>query len=50
VEGGHRYVLQKRLKIAGAWWLERSAECMLRLRTLRANGDWEKYWTEIAKN
>jgi hypothetical protein len=50
VEGGHRYVLQKRLKIAGAWWLERSAECMLQLRTLRANGDWEKYWTEIAKN
>lgn len=50
VEGSHRYVLQRRLKIAGAWWLERSAECMLQLRTLRANGDWEKYWTEIAKN
>lgn len=25
VEGGHRYVLQRRLKIAGAWWLERNA-------------------------
>jgi hypothetical protein len=50
VEGGHRHVLQKRLKIAGAWWLERNAECMLQLRTVRANGDWEKYWTEIAKN
>jgi hypothetical protein len=50
VEGGHRYVLQKRLKIAGAWWLERNAERMLQLRTVRANGDWEKYWTEIAKN
>jgi hypothetical protein len=50
VEGGHRHVLQKRLKIAGAWWLERSAECMLQLRTVRANGDWDKYWTEIAKN
>jgi hypothetical protein len=50
VEGGHRHVLQKRLKIAGAWWLERNAEWMLQLRTVRANGDWEKYWAEIAKN
>jgi hypothetical protein len=50
VEGGHRHVLQKRLKIAGAWWLERNAERMLQLRTVRANGDWDKYWAEIAKN
>jgi hypothetical protein len=50
VEGGHRYVLQKRLKIAGAWWLEPNAERMLQLRTLRANGDWDRYWTETAKN
>ena len=50
VESGHKHVLQKRLKIAGAWWLERSAELMLQLRTARANGDWRKYWTEIAKN
>jgi hypothetical protein len=50
VEGGHRHVLQKRLKIAGAWWLEPNAERMLQLRTVRANGDWDKYWSEIAKN
>ena len=50
VEGAHRWVLQSRLKIAGAWWLEHSAGCMMQLRTLRANGDWEMYWTEIAKN
>jgi hypothetical protein len=50
VEGGHRHVLQKRLKIAGAWWLEPNAERMLQLRTVRANGDWNKYWAEIAKN
>ena len=50
VEGGHRHVLQQRLKIAGAWWLERNAECMLQLRTVRANGDWNKYWAENAKN
>jgi hypothetical protein len=50
VEGGHRHVLQKRLKIAGAWWLEGNAERMLQIRTVRANGDWDKYWNEIAKN
>ena len=50
VEGGHRHVLQKRLKIPGAWWLERNAERMLQLRTVRANGDWDKYWAELAKN
>lgn len=50
VEGGHRHVLQKRLKIAGAWWLERHAEWMLQLRTLRANGDWNKYWKETTRN
>lgn len=50
VEGGHRHVLQRRLKIPGAWWLERNAEWMLQLRTARANGDWDKYWTEVAKN
>jgi hypothetical protein len=33
-----------------AWWRERNAEWMLQLRTLRANGDWDKYWTEVAKN
>jgi hypothetical protein len=50
VEGGHRHVLQKRLKISGAWWLERHAESMLQLRTLRANGDWNKYWAELTTN
>jgi len=50
VESGHKHVLQKRLKIAGAWWRERNAEWMLQLRTVRANGDWEKYWAELAKN
>jgi hypothetical protein len=44
IESGHRYVIQKRLKIAGAWWKPETAEHMLCLRTLRANGDWERYW------
>lgn len=50
IESAHRHVLQKRLKIAGAWWLERNAESMLQLRSVRANGDWGKYWSECAKN
>ena len=44
IESGHRYVIQKRLKIAGAWWKPETAENMLSLRTLRANGDWNRYW------
>lgn len=50
VESGHRHVLQKRLKIAGAWWLKPHAQAMLQLRTVRANRDWEKYWAQIAAN
>lgn len=50
VESGHRHVPQKRLKIAGAWWLKRNAEAMLQLRTVRANRDWDKYWSEIRNN
>lgn len=46
VESGHRYIIQKRLKIAGAWWKEDNAQNMLALRTLRANGDWESYWKD----
>lgn len=44
IESSHRYVIQKRLKIAGAWWKPETAEYMLCLRTLRANGDWNRYW------
>jgi hypothetical protein len=44
IESAHRYVIQKRLKIAGAWWLEPSAEAMLALRVNRANNDWDAYW------
>lgn len=50
IEGGHRHVIQERLKITGAWWLERTAEWMLQLRTKRASKDWEKYWSELTKN
>lgn len=48
IESAHRYVIQKRLKIAGAWWLEKNAENMLALRVGRANKQWESYWVRKA--
>jgi hypothetical protein len=44
VESGHRHVIQKRLKVAGAWWKETNAHCILNLRTARANHLWTNYW------
>lgn len=44
VESEHRYISQKRLKIAGAWWKDTNAANMLSLRVLRANGHWQRYW------
>lgn len=44
IESAHRYVIQQRLKLAGAWWKEETAADMLALRTLRANGEWNQYW------
>lgn len=46
VESAHRSVIQARLKLSGAWWREETAENMLALRTLRANDEWETYWSE----
>lgn len=45
VESAHRYVIQIRLKLSGAWWKIENARSMLALRIYRANGDWEKYWS-----
>lgn len=44
IESAHRYVIQKRLKITGAWWKEENAADMLALRINRANQNWEGYW------
>jgi hypothetical protein len=46
VEGGHRHVIQARLKLPGAWWKEEIVNPMLALRTLRANGQWEAFWDQ----
>ena len=47
IESAHRYVMQSRLKIAGAWWKVENLEKMLALRVLRANGGWDDYWREV---
>lgn len=47
VESGHRSVIQARLKLAGAWWKIDNAEKMLKLRTVRANNEWEPYWRQL---
>lgn len=44
IESGHRHVIQKRLKLAGAWWKETHAQAMLNLRTARANNQWSQHW------
>jgi hypothetical protein len=46
-ESGHRWVIQARLKIAGAWWKTDNAERMLKLRTMRASGVWASYWSRL---
>src|SRR5262249_62144025 len=48
-ESGHRWVIQARLKIAGAWWTIAVAQRMLKLRTMRASGEWESYWRRISQ-
>jgi len=46
IESSHRYVMQARLKLTGAWWRKDIADDMLALRTIRANNLWEDYWAD----
>ena len=48
VESAHRYVIQSRLKLAGAWWTKINAQAMLNLRTARHNDCWDRYWNARA--
>lgn len=48
VESAHRYIIQKRLKLPGAWWTPSNAQAMLNLRCLRANHRWGDYWQQAA--
>jgi len=47
IESAHRYIIQSRLKIPGAWWEMENVDKMLALRVSRANGNWERYWESL---
>ena len=47
IESAHRYIIQKRLKIPGAWWIEENAADMLSLRVARQNNRWNSYWEQL---
>jgi hypothetical protein len=44
IEGACRYLVQDRLGITGARWGLDVAEAVLKLRAIRASGDWDAYW------
>lgn len=44
IEGACRYLVADRMDIAGARWSVHGAEAVLKLRAVRANGDFEDYW------
>ena len=45
IEGACRHLVKDRLEITGARWGLDGAEAVLKLRALRANGDFDAYWT-----
>ena len=46
IESAHRHLIQKRMKISGAWWKKQNVRYMLKLRSQRANSQWETYWEQ----
>ena len=44
IEGACRHLVKDRMAITGARWRLRSAEAVLKLRSLRSSGDREAYW------
>ena len=47
IESSHRFVIQERLKLPGAWWTEEHAAAMLTLRVVRCNDKWADYWEKL---
>ena len=45
IEGACRYLVKDRMDITGARWGVATAEAILKLRALHANGDFDAYWT-----
>ena len=44
IEGAVRYVVRDRMDVTGARWSAKGAEAVLKLRAIRANGDFDDYW------
>jgi hypothetical protein len=44
IEGACRHVIKDRMDVTGARWSLTGSEAVLRLRSLRASGDFEDYW------
>jgi hypothetical protein len=44
IEGAVRHVVRDRMDITGARWSADGAEAVLKLRAIRANGDFDDYW------
>jgi len=49
IESAHRYIVQKRLKLPGAWWRAANADHMLAVRLNRANRQRHDYWAADLK-
>jgi hypothetical protein len=45
IEGACRHLVKDRMDVTGARWCLESAEAVLRIRALRTNGDFDRYWT-----
>jgi hypothetical protein len=45
IEGACRHLVKDRMDITGARWGVETAEAILRLRAITANGDFDAYWT-----
>src|SRR5580658_3233382 len=45
IEGACRHLVKDRMAITGARWGTETAEAILKLRALQANGDFDAYWT-----
>jgi len=44
IESAHRYLIQKRLKIPGAWWKKQAAASIIALHLVRHNAHWDEFW------
>ena len=44
IEGACRYLVRDRMELTGARWRLVAAEAVLKLRSLRASGDFDEYW------